>query len=118
VTAVLLAALVLVPGWFAFTSWSRARFGTRDRVAAAVGAAEAGAATLLFQHVAAASVAVPLWLWGVAVLLLAAGVGGIVLRWSSLPRLREGANRRSRRIGAVAGLAVSAAIVMLVLVTR
>ena len=118
VASILLAALVLVPGWFVLTSWSRGRFGTRDRLAAAVGAIEAGTAALLFQHVAAASVPVPLWLWAAAVLLLAAGIVGIVLRWAALPVLRDETRRRSRTIGAVIAVTGSAAIAILVLVTR
>src|SRR3712207_1578173 len=97
VASLLLAALVLVPGWFVVTSWSRGRFATRDRLSAAVGAIQVGAAALLFQHVAAASVPVPLWLWAVAVLLLAVGVVGIVLRWPYLPRLRNEAKAQIGR---------------------
>ncbi len=118
VAVVLLAALVLVPGWFVVTSWSRGRFGTRDRLAAAVGAVQAGVAGLLFQHVAAASVVVPLWLWAAAVILLAVGVAGIVLRWPRLPGLRPGTRRRPRAIRAAVSLAVSGAIVILVLASR
>ncbi len=118
VTTVLLAGLVLVPGWLVVTSWSRRRFGTADRLAAVVAAVEAGTAMLLFQHVAAASVPVPLWLWAAGVLLLAAGVVGIALRWPHLPALRDEGKRRSRTIGAAIGIVVSAVIVVLVLVTR
>jgi hypothetical protein len=118
VPAAVMAALVLVPAWFVVTSWSRGRFRTRDRLAAVVGAVEAGAATLLFQHVATASVTVPLALWVTAVLLLAAGVVGIALRWAQLPGLRGGAKRRTRTAGAVVALAVSAAVVVLVLLSR
>jgi hypothetical protein len=113
-----MAALVLVPAWFVVTSWSRGRFRTRDRLAAVVGAVEAGAATLLFQHVATASVTVPLALWVTAVLLLAAGVVGIALRWAQLPGLRGGPKRRTRIAGAVVALAVSAAVVVLALLSR
>lgn len=118
VTTVLLAGLVLVPGWFVVTSWSRGRFGTADRLAAVVGAVEAGTAVLLFQHVAAASVLVPLWLWAAGVLLLAVGVVGIALRWPRLPALRDERRRRSRMVGAGIALVVSAVIVVLVLLTR
>jgi hypothetical protein len=118
VVTVLLAALVLVPAWFVLTSWSRGRVGTGDRLAAVVGAVEAGTAILLFQHVVAASTPVPLGLWAAAVLLLAAGVVGIALRWPHLPVLRNPAKRRSRTVGAVIAVAVCAAIVVLVLLTR
>lgn len=117
-STVLLAGIVLVPAWFVVTSWSRGRVGTRDRLSAAVGAIEAGTAALLFQHVAAASVPVPLWLWAAAVLLLAAGVVGLALRWGRLPPVRDETRRRSRLVGAAVGIAVCAAIVVLVLVSR
>lgn len=118
VTPVLLAGLVLVPGWLVVTSWSRGRFGTRDRLSAAVGAAEVGAAMLLFQHVVAASAPVPLALWAAGVLLLATGVAGIALRWPYLPPLRDPTRSRSRTAGAAVGLAVSVAVVVVVLLSR
>ncbi|TFD83933.1 hypothetical protein E3T61_20535 [Cryobacterium lactosi] len=94
-----LIVVVAFVGGFALSAWSP-RFGAaRDRLALATdGLAAAGiliASRALVDWSTATTLA-----WYALVLLLAAATVGAVLRWQSLPPLKDPAKRTRRAIGA------------------
>jgi hypothetical protein len=86
-------------GGFALSAWST-RFGAaRDRLALVTdGVAAAG--ILIASRALVDWTAATVYAWYALVLLLAAAAVGAVLRWQSLPPLKDPAKRTRRTIGA------------------
>ncbi|ANP71419.1 hypothetical protein [Cryobacterium arcticum] len=100
-----LIVVVAFVGGFAVSAWSP-RFGAaRDRLALATdGLAAAG--ILFAGRVLVDWSTATVFAWYALVLLLAAAVVGAVLRWRSLPPLKDPAKRIRRTVGASFGAAV------------
>ncbi|QYF73705.1 hypothetical protein [Cryobacterium sp. PAMC25264] len=100
-----LIVVVAFVGGFAVSAWSP-RFGAaRDRLA--LGTDGLAAAGILFaSRVLVDWTTATVFAWYALVLLLAAAVVGAVLRWRSLPPLKDPAKRARRAVGASFGAAV------------
>ncbi|NIJ04644.1 hypothetical protein [Frigoribacterium faeni] len=116
-SAVVVGLVVLVvTGSFAVSAWAdRAALRSRSRVDLLTGAL-ASVVALVVLHQLAPWSSVPVALWLLPVLLVAAGVSGAVLRWPGLPWLRPGRSRRRVLVDAVLEVAVAAAVVVVLVV--
>ena len=99
ITWIPLIVVVAFVGGFALSAWSP-RFGAaRDRLAlVADGFAAAG--ILIASRALVDWTTATVFAWYALVLILAAATVGAVLRWPSLPPLRDPAKRTRRTIGA------------------
>jgi len=100
-----LIVVVAFVGGFAVSAWSP-RFGAaRDRLALATDGLTA-AGILFASRVLVDWTTATVFAWYALVLVLAAATVGAVLRWRTLPPLKDPAKRTSRTWGAGCGLAI------------
>ncbi|MFP7759661.1 hypothetical protein [Marisediminicola sp. LYQ134] len=94
-----IAALVGLPAAYAVRSWRPGKKPPRDRVQLVTSFVEVVFIAVAVKAVITANAPLPWWLWMIAVVAIAIGAAGAVLRWPTLPLTAPGASRRNRLIG-------------------
>ena len=117
ISAVVVGVLALfVPGTFAFSVWTEKEARrSRSRVDLVIAALNS-VVVLVVVHQLLPWSSVPVALWLLPVLLVAAGVVGAVLRWPALPWLRPDRSHRRVVADVVLEVVVAAAVVVVLVV--